>query len=269
MATIEQNIEMWNDSYDWKGAGDEWSNMWGGVEMQWYGVILPRIQSHLPAHTILEIAPGYGRWTAFLKGYCKNLIVVDLSEKCIEACRERFGTDSHITYHVNDGKSLDMIEDESIDFVFSFDSLVHVEADTMKVYLAQLVKKFRKGGTGFIHHSNIGEYKSHYDFINKLPRGKTLLGRLGLIEETDCWRAFSMTAARFREIAEEVGLQCTGQELINWQTKRLIDCMSAFGTGSGEPQIPRVVQNPKFMDEARRLKQLAEVYGNRVSRPSA
>src|SRR6266478_5857216 len=107
--------------YDWKQAGEEWSEPWGASEAQWNGTIFPRIRDCVPTGTILEIAPGFGRWTHFLKDLCQQLVVVDLSTKCIEACQARFADCTHITYHVNDGKSLAMIADESIDFVFSFD----------------------------------------------------------------------------------------------------------------------------------------------------
>src|SRR5439155_24508233 len=43
---------------------------------------------------ILEIAPGFGRWTHYLKDYCENLWIVDRSSECIEACRQRFATGS-------------------------------------------------------------------------------------------------------------------------------------------------------------------------------
>ena len=90
MPTIEDNISFWNGTYNWSKGGEEWSKTWGSSYMQWHGTILPRIRAFLPADTILEIAPGYGRWTEFLKDYCTSLMIVDLSEKCIKACRERF-----------------------------------------------------------------------------------------------------------------------------------------------------------------------------------
>src|SRR4051812_9383186 len=123
MPTIEANYSRWDQTYDWGQAGEEWSTTWGSSHMQWYGTILPRIGKFLPANTIVEIAPGYGRWTRFLKGLCNNLIVVDLSEKCIDTCKRAFAECPHISYFVNDGRSLEMIPDRSIDFVFSFDSL--------------------------------------------------------------------------------------------------------------------------------------------------
>ena len=37
MATVEENYLIWNSVYDWKDKGDEWSETWGGVDMQWFG----------------------------------------------------------------------------------------------------------------------------------------------------------------------------------------------------------------------------------------
>ena len=76
--------------YDWKDAGEEWSAPWGTSAAQWFGAILPRIRDCLPTGRILEIAPGFGRWTHYLKNYCDELSIVDRSSKCIEASRRRF-----------------------------------------------------------------------------------------------------------------------------------------------------------------------------------
>ena len=82
--------------YDWKEAGEEWSQPWGSSAAQWAGTIFPRIRECLPAGTILEIAPGFGRWTHYLKDYCNELWAVDKSNDCIEACRQRFASVSHV-----------------------------------------------------------------------------------------------------------------------------------------------------------------------------
>src|SRR5207253_6202315 len=76
--------------YDWQEAGEEWSVPWGSSAAQWAGTILPRISDCLPTGTILEIAPGFGRWTHYLKDYCDELWAVDKSSECIEACIQRF-----------------------------------------------------------------------------------------------------------------------------------------------------------------------------------
>lgn len=94
MPSIQQNIELWTKADEWKRGGDQWSDSRGGPETQWISTILPRIQPFLPAGRVLEIAPGYGRWTQFLKALAGELHIVDLLPQCIEACRQRFAEDS-------------------------------------------------------------------------------------------------------------------------------------------------------------------------------
>src|SRR2546423_15457372 len=82
--------------YDWKDAGEEWSAPWGTSAAQWEHAILPRISDCIPTDTILEIAPGYGRWTQYLKDYCRELSIVDRIDECIKACQERFAADPRV-----------------------------------------------------------------------------------------------------------------------------------------------------------------------------
>src|SRR5262245_16157668 len=199
MPTEEWNLRTWNKTYNWSQGGEEWSETWGGSEAQWFNVIYPRVHAFLPAGSILEIAPGFGRWTHFLRRYGVSMTVVDLAEQCIEFCKQRFRADSHIVYHVNDGTSTSMVPDGSIDFVCSFDSLVHAESGVIERYLAQLSRKLTPNGVGFVHHSNIGQY-STTDFrvpSDKLPyRVQRLLTQFGYYEHHHA-RAFSMTAQLF------------------------------------------------------------------------
>jgi ubiquinone/menaquinone biosynthesis C-methylase UbiE len=232
--------------------------------MEWYFTVLPHLHEFVPTETILEIAPGFGRWTQFLVKLCKNLTLVDLSGKCIAHCQKTFNAYSHIKYHVNDGKSLDMIQDESIDFVFSFDSLIHAEEDVIEAYLQQLAKKLKKNGVGFIHHSNIGTYKTYFSVIGKIPKGvikKTLI-KLGVIDPTDYWRAHSMTADKFKCFAEKAGLRCLSQEMINWRTKnKLIDCISVFARKDSDwTHREEILKNKNFMKEVNQINRLSRLY---------
>ena len=250
MPTIEENLSMWNERYDWSQQGETWSTWWGGSEAQWYGTLFPRIHAFLPTDSILEIAPGYGRWTQMLKAHCKKLTIVDLAESCIESCKKRFHNDTHITYHVNDGRSLAMISDASIDFVFSFDSLVHAERDVIQDYISQLARKLKPNGVGFIHHSNIGVYVD------------PSTGSLPAFLLNGHWRAASMTARHFKQACSEAGLECISQELVNWGTNAaLIDCFSVFTRrGSAWARPNRVLINKSFMDEAAYQSRVMRLY---------
>jgi hypothetical protein len=63
-----------------------------------------------------------------------------------------------------------MLNSGSVDFAFSFDSLVHAEADVIQAYVEQLASILRPGGAAFIHHSNLGQYARRLAVINKVPR---------------------------------------------------------------------------------------------------
>lgn len=261
MPTVTENLAMWDTETEWQADGDNWSQAWGGPKAQWSSSLFPRIQNFLPAGAILEIAPGYGRWTQFLKDNCRKLVVVDIEERCIEHCRKRFAGDTHIQYHVNDGSSLAMVPDNSIDFVFSFDSLVHVEADCLGAYLRQLADKLTPDGVGFIHHSNLAEYRRHFAISRRLPeKVRRGLVRLKAIDY-DHWRARSVTAAVFEELCRQAGLVCIGQECINWGSRRTIDCLSLFTQpGSRWVRANRVAHNGEFMKEAEAARRIAGQY---------
>jgi SAM-dependent methyltransferase len=249
MASIEENLKHWNEDNEWQAGGDIWSQVWGGVASQWYGTILPRIRSYVPASTILEIAPGFGRWTGFLLPLCRHLVVVDLSPKCIEACRRRFADYSSIEYHVNDGRLLEDVRDESIDFAFSFDSLVHVEIDVLIDYFAQLARKLTPNGVAFMHHSNVGE------FVDRES------GQLPQQIDNRPWRAMSVSAEAVRLECSAHGLCCLSQEIVTWG-KDLIDAITVVAPpGSRWARDCVVMRNTEFMREAAYAASLAQLYG--------
>jgi SAM-dependent methyltransferase len=267
MPTIEQNLDTWDRVYDWTGGGDEWSSAWGTVDAHWYFTILPRIHRFVPADTILEIAPGFGRWTQYLAPLCGKLVAVDLSGKCIEHCREKFKAYQHLAFYANDGKSLAMVADGSVDFAFSFDSLVHAEEDVVEAYVGQLAKKLKPDGTAFIHHSNAGSYERYRVACGRLPNKiRKLLFRWNVLENFDRHqRARSMTAEKFRRFAQDAGFGHIAQEVINYDTSRsLIDCISVLGKRApGAAGSCRVVRNSGFVREAASARALSRLYDMR------
>jgi SAM-dependent methyltransferase len=246
MASVEKNQEVWGD-WPWKLAGDEWSKRWGGADQQWWGTIFPRLLAFLPARTVLEIAPGYGRWTRYLVHMCERLIGLDVSPNCIERCRERFAAYEHASFHVNDGYSLEPAPDGEVDLAFSFDSLVHAEEDVLAAYARELSRTLAPNGVGFIHHSNAGAYVD--------PDS----GRLPF--DNVSWRARTASAAGFARVCEDAGLVCVAQEIVRWDIEPLTDCFSVVTRrGSAFERPNQVHENDRFSEEAERLKEVAELY---------
>lgn len=246
---VSENVAVWDGSYDWQHAGDEWSTHFGGPEMQWYGSLLPRLHRFLPTGTVVEIACGFGRWTRFLKERCERLYAIDLSRACVEASSARFAADRHVSCHITDGKSLAMVPDKSVDFVFSFDSLVHADAIVLDAYISQLPRILKKDGVAFIHHSNLGAY-------SRLQR--KVLARIDDFQARDTGVSARLVAA----VSEACRLRVIGQELHTWGTRvALMDCMTTLAMpGSAFVRENRVWKNRKFGREIAYLKALSRLY---------
>ncbi len=269
MPSIGENLDYWEVEYDWNQGGDAWSGPWGDASAQWYGSILPRIRHFLPAPRILEIAPGFGRWTQFLLDYCDELIGVDLAPRCVEACRSRFADHKKATFDVNDGQSLRMVADSSIDFAFSYDSLVHVEREALAGYLSELARVLEPEGVAFLHHSNYGAYQRSARTFEPLqgifdrfpPAARAGLIRTGTYRGSHM-RATSVSAAGFAEQCHEVGLHCVAQELVNWEGGvLLLDCISVVARpGSSWDRPNQVVKNRLFRMGARAIRRSDSAY---------
>jgi len=263
MPGLDEIRSTWDGEAGWTSAGDEWSGPWGGSEPQWWGALLPRIHAFVPAGTILELGPGQGRWSRFLKDLAGELVLVDVAEHCLQACRARFAGAGNVSYHLGDGASLPFLADASVDFAFSFDSLVHAERDVLEGYTRELARVLKPDGVAFLHHSNMGEHVRAAAFARRLP--DPLRRRLtvrGALVNVYAWRAESVTAEGVARAAEAAGLTCVAQELIAWEYgRRLTDAISVLTPRGSRWERPRVrVENPGFMDEARAIARTAALY---------
>jgi SAM-dependent methyltransferase len=232
MPSIAWNSSVWGNDYKWPEGGEEWSRRWGGSEAQWFGCLYPRLHRFLPACRILEIAPGYGRWSNFLIPASSGYLGIDLNENCIEACEKRFKHFPHAKFVCNDGMSLSSAEDASYNLIFSFDSLVHAEIDVLYSYVPDIIRKLTRGGVAFIHHSN-------------LAAAKLLDGQHGH------GRGKSVSADAIATIINASAGAVMIQEVINWVDTGLIDCMTTFGRRETFGQYSAtLIENACFIEEA-------------------
>lgn len=250
MPSIDENKRSWEKEYDWPHGGDEWSAYWGSPRAQWEGCLFPRVFPFLKGR-VLEIAPGHGRWTQFLEARCTSLIGIDLVPSAVERCRQRFKGHANLEFVANDGLTIPMVGDASIDFAFSFDSLVHAEDNVMSSYVLELARVLRPGGAAFIHHSNLSAIRrSLWDRIKRRKSG---------LPFEQHWRASSMSALKMRQFVGRSGMSCLQQELVPWGMgwPMLIDCMTTILNVSGKECA--VFENHRFMDEAAAIKRIASL----------
>jgi SAM-dependent methyltransferase len=241
MPDIGWNKTVWDGSYDWAAGGEEWSAAWGGSEAQWFGSLYPRLHRVLPAERVLEIAPGFGRWTKFLVGACESYVGIDLSGECVAACQATFAGSKQASFIQNDGFSLEKA-DGLFNLVFSFDSLVHAEIDVFAHYIPQIISKLARCGVAFIHHSNL----------------RAVLE----LQSNPHHRATSVDSEGVAALIGRHGGRVLIQEIVNWGGPLLSDCITMFARAHSPVKGPvsTVVTNSLFMDEATIIKRSQSQY---------
>jgi ubiquinone/menaquinone biosynthesis C-methylase UbiE len=100
------------------------------------------LQTEERRHLVGEGA-GAGRWSKLLQPVAARLILVDVAERCLDLCRERFRDRDNVEYHLVDGAAGSFIpppvvRDDSVDCVWSYDVFVHINATDTDRYLSDL-----------------------------------------------------------------------------------------------------------------------------------
>ena len=216
--TIEDNLTAWDREHHWSRDGDEWDGqaIFSGVPYQQWKESLVKafLSPHLgPDVDVVEIAPGHGRWTEFIVGNCRSLTLVDLSPSCIEHCKDRFRAHNHITYRITDGNTLPLVAEGSVDFIWSFDSFVHMAPDVISAYFREAARALRPGGTMTIHHAGRRHTTLFLGVLKNLGvRGRTLYQwiSMGKFKDDDGWRS-DVSPQLIQRLARDAGLKTTGQ----------------------------------------------------------
>ena len=163
---VSQNYVIWNNRHDWPQDGDEWTGqaeLCGVSYSSWKDSLVSRLI--LPnagcTKNVLEIGPGHGRWSSFLIPNSAFCTLVDLSPNCLDYCRMRFSQSSNVEYFLTTGTSLPRYCDAQIDFVWSYDSFVHMSPGVIARYVAEIARVLRPTAVAIIHHANIRDLSSH------------------------------------------------------------------------------------------------------------
>ncbi|SRR6266446_3535442 len=138
-----------------KPRGDIYGMHWGDPE---HLAPLAFIKNHylLPLiekeFTGVEIGPGGGRWTQYLKKM-KRLYVVDFYQEMFAEFSRHF-TAANIIPIKNNGSDFPGIGDEEVDFLFSFGVFVHFELPLIESYLRNMQRVLKHGAKLLIHYSD-------------------------------------------------------------------------------------------------------------------
>jgi SAM-dependent methyltransferase len=181
--SASENRRRWTE-WDWSRRGEEWT-----ASEEWKQALIGDVLDRFipTGGTVLEIGPGGGRWSEALRARAARLILVDVSERPLQLCRERFGEDAQ--YVLSSGRDLPGVADRAVDAVWSFDVFVHVAPADQAAYLREIARVLAPGGVAVIHHAdgrNRGRLPSRVGWRAPMSRGlfAALAGAAGL--EVEC-----------------------------------------------------------------------------------
>jgi SAM-dependent methyltransferase len=149
------NKAIWQ-SWDWSAGGDEWTLSEEWKESLIEKILKPRMAGR---ESVVEIGPGGGRWTGHLIEAAKTYKGIDISETCVEVCRDKFKSANNASFEVGSGCDLKALDDASVDAIWSFDVFVHINAEEVEQYAREFNRVLKPGGIGVIHHGTIGGEK--------------------------------------------------------------------------------------------------------------
>ena len=162
-------------------------------------------------------------------------IGVDFSPSCIGFCRKRFAHLTNVDFYNTDGRTLSLVLSDSVQFIWSFDSFVHIEPDITECYMAEFARILSPGGRFTIHHPG-----------TPTRRQRANGGRSEL------------SADLFARIANASGLQVRSQ-VDSWgpgnrsNTKLFADCISTIERPNGTTAkgVPKTVTADSVFKETK------------------
>lgn len=168
--------------------------------------IFLKMFSGLNLENVIELACGRGRHVMQYFDIAGKITLVDILQKNIDYCKERFKEKSNITYYRNDGYDLKELPDNAYTSLFSYDAMVHFEMMDIYGYLVDIYRVLVPGGKALIHHPN-------YDTDYKASFENSVNGR-----------SF-MSKKLFAYLAYRAGFEILRQEVIDW-TEKDLDCIT-------------------------------------------
>jgi len=78
---------------------------------------------------------------------------VDLNQKMFQYLIDRFGTKTNLSFCLTNGTDFPGISKDSIDYVFSFGTFVHLDTNLIKEYLVNLLQVTKKDSNVVIQYS--------------------------------------------------------------------------------------------------------------------
>lgn len=150
--TSELHLEMLLKERDGQLYGLQWGDpdRQPNLEMIRDIALLPHVGE---GQRVVEIGPGGGRWTRYMKA-AGRIYAVDPFQDLLDELAKNFADWPNLELVLNEGSDLPGIEDGSIDFVFTFGVFVHLDPDVVEGYLREIARVLHPEGRAFMQYSD-------------------------------------------------------------------------------------------------------------------
>lgn len=163
--------------------------------------------SKLDLSDVIELACGRGRHVPQYIERARRITLVDILQKNIDICRERFQREQKINYYKNDGYDLKNLKSDSYSSLFTYDAMVHFELIDIYSYLGDIFRVLGRGGRALLHHSNNGsDYRASFA---SAPHSRSF-----------------MSKEVFAYLANRAGFTILDQKVIDWGDTPELDCIT-------------------------------------------
>ena len=132
-------------SYSW-GNPDKNDDKFGNYLKIKNDYLIPNIKDKI----VLELGCLDGKWSQFIVPNARETILVDLDKSITPMLNKRLGNSNYFFYETK-GYELKGIKDNSVDFIFSMDTLVRVRKNFIKKYFSEFNRVLRKDGMLLLH----------------------------------------------------------------------------------------------------------------------
>ncbi len=106
---------------------------------------------HISNKSVLEIGCLDGKWSQYIVPIAQHTFLVDLSKEILPALQNKLNNPERYTFYETKGYELNGIEDASIDYIFSMDTLVRVNKRFLNLYFKEFKRVIKKNGKILIH----------------------------------------------------------------------------------------------------------------------
>lgn len=194
-----RHIDLMNDYFDDADSEENLNFFWGDTECH-------KLFLEMDPSNIVELACGRGRHVPKYLPLANHVTLVDVLEKNIDICKNRFKNYDNISYYKNNGYDLSKLQDHTYTALFTYDAMVHFELMDIAKYLSESYRILKVGGMALFHHSN-----NHTDyrasFVNA-PGGRSF-----------------MSKDIFAYLSYRAGFEIIEQKIIDWGVPEL-DCLT-------------------------------------------